>query len=53
MRAGMPMTPDQLPTVDARAPTLVKSVCPLNCPDSCGILTEVQAGRVLRTTGDP
>ena len=31
----------------------VKSVCPLNCPDSCGIVTEVEDGRVVRTTGDP
>jgi anaerobic selenocysteine-containing dehydrogenase len=31
----------------------VKSVCPLNCPDSCGIVTEVEGGRVVRTTGDP
>jgi anaerobic selenocysteine-containing dehydrogenase len=32
---------------------LVKSVCPLNCPDSCGIVTEVRDGRVVKTTGDP
>jgi anaerobic selenocysteine-containing dehydrogenase len=32
---------------------LVKSVCPLNCPDSCGIVTVVEDGRVVRTTGDP
>ena len=32
---------------------LVKSVCPLNCPDACGIVTEVRDGRVVRTTGDP
>ena len=31
----------------------VKSVCPLNCPDSCGIVTEVEDGRVVRTSGDP
>jgi anaerobic selenocysteine-containing dehydrogenase len=31
----------------------VKSVCPLNCPDSCGIVTTVEDGRVVRTTGDP
>ncbi len=31
----------------------VKSVCPLNCPDSCGILTVVEDGQVVRTTGDP
>jgi anaerobic selenocysteine-containing dehydrogenase len=32
---------------------IVKSVCPLNCPDACGILTEVEHGRVVRTVGDP
>jgi anaerobic selenocysteine-containing dehydrogenase len=31
----------------------VKSVCPLNCPDSCGIIAEVEDGRVVRTSGDP
>ena len=31
----------------------VKSVCPLNCPDTCGIVTEVEDGRVVRTSGDP
>jgi len=31
----------------------VRSVCPLNCPDSCGIVTQVEDGRVVRTTGDP
>src|SRR5215212_6014396 len=31
----------------------VKSVCPLNCPDSCGIVTTVEGGRVVRTVGDP
>ena len=33
--------------------TIVKSVCPLNCPDSCGIVTRVEEGRVVQTTGDP
>ncbi|MFN8635525.1 MAG: molybdopterin oxidoreductase family protein [Chloroflexota bacterium] len=32
---------------------IVKSVCPLNCPDSCGIVTTVEDGQVVRTTGDP
>ncbi len=32
---------------------LVKAVCPLNCPDSCGIVAEVEDGRVVRTYGDP
>ena len=34
-------------------PVTVKSVCPLNCPDTCGIVTEVEDGRVVRTAGDP
>src|SRR5215208_841151 len=33
--------------------TQVKSVCPLNCPDTCGIITTVEDGRVVRTVGDP
>jgi anaerobic selenocysteine-containing dehydrogenase len=31
----------------------IKSVCPLNCPDTCGIIATVQEGRVVRTEGDP
>lgn len=35
------------------ATVTVKSVCPLNCPDTCGIVTEVEDRRVVRTSGDP
>jgi anaerobic selenocysteine-containing dehydrogenase len=31
----------------------IRSVCPLNCPDACGIVTTVEDGRVVKTTGDP
>lgn len=31
----------------------VKSVCPLNCPDTCGIVSSVEDGRIVRTVGDP
>ena len=34
-------------------PILVRNVCPHDCPDTCGILTEVDAGRALRVSGDP
>ncbi len=29
------------------------SVCPLNCLDSCGLLVEVDGGRVAKVSGDP
>jgi len=31
----------------------VRSVCPKDCPDTCGMLAHVEDGRVLRVTGDP
>ncbi len=33
--------------------TITKSVCPKDCPDTCGMLTHVEGGRVVRVTGDP
>ncbi len=30
-----------------------KTVCPLDCPDSCGIIAKVVAGRVRSLRGDP
>ncbi|GAM09008.1 putative oxidoreductase YoaE [Geobacter sp. OR-1] len=33
--------------------TLVKSVCPYDCPDTCGILATVENGRVVSVSGDP
>ncbi|HTX52727.1 MAG TPA: molybdopterin-dependent oxidoreductase [Candidatus Baltobacteraceae bacterium] len=31
----------------------VKSVCPYDCPDACGLLVEVEGGRALKVQGDP
>ena len=33
--------------------TIHRSVCPYDCPDTCGLLVEVQDGRAVRVTGDP
>lgn len=30
-----------------------RSVCPLDCPDTCGLLIEVNQGRVTKVSGDP
>jgi anaerobic selenocysteine-containing dehydrogenase len=30
-----------------------RSVCPYDCPDTCGLLVEVVNGRAVRVTGDP
>ena len=30
-----------------------RSVCPYDCPDTCGLLVEVEDGRAVRVTGDP
>lgn len=32
---------------------VVKSVCPRNCPDSCGIITYVKDGKIINIEGDP
>ncbi len=32
---------------------IVKSVCPKDCPDSCGMLSYVEDGRITRVSGDP
>ncbi len=35
-------------------PTEIKrSVCPYDCPDTCGLLVEVENGRAVRVSGDP
>jgi len=31
----------------------VKSVCPKDCPDTCGMLSQVENGRVVAVSGDP
>ncbi|MBT1076909.1 molybdopterin oxidoreductase family protein [Geobacter grbiciae] len=30
-----------------------RSVCPYDCPDTCGLLVEVEDGRAMRVSGDP
>jgi anaerobic selenocysteine-containing dehydrogenase len=32
---------------------LRRSVCPFDCPDACGMLVEVEAGRAVGVRGDP
>src|SRR5947209_738285 len=31
----------------------VRGACPHDCPDTCGVITEVEAGRAVRFGGDP
>ncbi|WP_242393694.1 molybdopterin oxidoreductase family protein [Anaeromyxobacter oryzisoli] len=33
--------------------TIARSVCPFDCPDSCGLLVEVEGGRAVKVRGDP
>jgi anaerobic selenocysteine-containing dehydrogenase len=33
--------------------TIARSVCPYDCPDTCGMLVEVANGRAVRVSGDP
>ena len=33
--------------------SLFRSVCPFDCPDACGLLAEVEGGRVVKVKGDP
>ena len=32
---------------------ILRSVCPYDCPDACGLLVEVASGRAIRVSGDP
>ncbi|NLI90951.1 MAG: molybdopterin-dependent oxidoreductase [Peptococcaceae bacterium] len=32
---------------------LKRSVCPYDCPDTCGIIAEIKNGQVVKVTGDP
>jgi anaerobic selenocysteine-containing dehydrogenase len=34
-------------------PLRVRGVCPHDCPDTCGVITEVQNGRAVKFEGDP
>ncbi len=31
----------------------IKGVCPHDCPDTCGLVTEVENGRIVNFYGDP
>ena len=33
--------------------TLIRGACPHDCPDTCGVITEVQDGRAVNFYGDP
>lgn len=33
--------------------TVRRSVCPYDCPDTCGLLVEVAEGKAVKVTGDP
>ncbi|WP_310598806.1 molybdopterin oxidoreductase family protein [Desulfobulbus sp.] len=33
--------------------TIVRSACPYDCPDTCGLLIEREHGRAIRVSGDP
>jgi len=35
------------------APTMHRSVCPYDCPDTCGLLVTVSGGRATAVQGDP
>ena len=37
----------------APVPRLIRSVCPYDCPDACGMLVEVEGGRAVSVRGDP
>ncbi len=42
------------PTVSASLPvTTHRSVCPYDCPDTCGLLVEVKGDRAVKVSGDP
>ena len=32
---------------------VTRSVCPYDCPDTCGLIVEVEDGKAVRVTGDP
>ncbi len=34
-------------------PQILRSVCPYDCPDTCGLLVEVKNGRAVSVSGDP
>ncbi len=36
-----------------RIPNSKKTVCPLDCPDTCGIIATLQADKIIKLQGDP
>ncbi|MDA8087854.1 MAG: molybdopterin-dependent oxidoreductase, partial [Nitrospiraceae bacterium] len=38
---------------NSMSPKIVRSVCPFDCPDTCGLLVEAEKGRAVRVSGDP
>jgi anaerobic selenocysteine-containing dehydrogenase len=50
----MPRVLDRRHRIIERAvKTVVKAVCPHDCPDSCGVLITIQDGRATKIQGDP
>lgn len=47
------MTGDTLATDSAHPAIRVRGACPHDCPDTCGIITEVVDGRAVAFYGDP
>ena len=44
----------QSPISNLQSPlTLIRGACPHDCPDTCGVITEVQDGRAVNFYGDP
>jgi anaerobic selenocysteine-containing dehydrogenase len=42
-----------LQNLSLRMNTIVKAVCPHDCPDTCSMLVTVEDGRAIRMAGDP
>src|SRR5690242_799290 len=42
-----------VPTSTANGRRTERGVCPLDCPDTCALLVEVEGDRVVRVHGDP
>jgi len=46
-----PTGPEKVPIL--MVPLSIRGACPHDCPDTCGIITEVQDGRAVAFRGDP
>jgi anaerobic selenocysteine-containing dehydrogenase len=42
-----------IPSAPTTELTTVRGACPHDCPDTCGLVTEVRDGQAVRVTGDP